>query len=390
MDENTPVGTDFGAPVAASDDDDDNLTYSLGGDNRASFAIDASSGQLRTRAPLNFEVKSSYSVIVTATDPAGASYGIIVTITVINVEEPGTVTLSSLQPIVALPLTATLDDPDEVSGSVTWSWESSQNGTSSWTLISGATAATYSPDAAAEGHFLRATASYEDVESAGKSARAVSVNPVRTLKPDNALPQFPQSETRARSVTENTPADTDIGAAFAATDADSGDTLTYSLGGSDAASFDINKDTGQLQTKAALDFETTPSYSLTVTATDTASGTGTITVSITVNNLEEAGTVTLSSTAAHRGHIPADRHAGRSRRRQPWQRDLVVGKFSEQEAPLWTIISGKTSATYTPVAADVNPLPAGHCLLRPMEKGRASAPKGSPPIVVQAAPAAAE
>ena len=162
-----------------------------------------------------------------------------------------------------------------MSGSVTWSWESSQNGTSSWTLISGATAATYSPDAAAEGRFLRATASYDDVESAGKSARAVSVNPVRTMKLVNAIPQFPQSETRARSVTENTPADTDIGAAFAATDADSGDTLTYSLGGSDAASFDINKDTGQLQTKAALDFETTPSYSLTVTATDTAGGTGT-------------------------------------------------------------------------------------------------------------------
>ena len=78
VDENTPVGTDFGAPVAASDPEDDTLTYRLSGTNRASFAIDESSGQLRTRAPLNFEVKSSYSVIVTATDPAGASHGIIV------------------------------------------------------------------------------------------------------------------------------------------------------------------------------------------------------------------------------------------------------------------------------------------------------------------------
>ena len=145
---------------------------------------------------------NSYIVTVDATDPSGLYDTIEVTITVGNVDEPGTVTLSGTQPLVAFPLTATLDDPDEVSGSVTWSWERSQNGTPSWILISGATAATYNPDAAAEGRFLRATASYDDVESAGKIARAVSVNPVRTLKPDNMDPQFPQSETRARSVTE--------------------------------------------------------------------------------------------------------------------------------------------------------------------------------------------
>ena len=42
--------------------------------------------------------------------------------------------------------------------------------------------------------------------------------------------------------------------AVAATDSDN-DTLTYSLGGTDAASFSINTSTGQLQTKAALDYE---------------------------------------------------------------------------------------------------------------------------------------
>ena len=38
-----------------------------------------------------------------------------------------------------------------------------------------------------------------------------------------------------------------------ATDAD--DTLTYTLGGDDAASFDFDEATGQLMTMAALDFE---------------------------------------------------------------------------------------------------------------------------------------
>ena len=38
-------------------------------------------------------------------------------------------------------------------------------------------------------------------------------------------------------------------------DIEFGDTLTYSLGGTDAASFDIDPSTGQLITKAPLDFE---------------------------------------------------------------------------------------------------------------------------------------
>ena len=71
---------------------------------------------MRTKAALDFETAEFYYVIVIATDTAGgtAVTGQI-TINLDNVEEPGTVTLSSLQPLVATPLTATLDDPDGVS-----------------------------------------------------------------------------------------------------------------------------------------------------------------------------------------------------------------------------------------------------------------------------------
>ena len=64
--ENTPPGVNIGNPVSASDDDDDGednndiefgdtLTYSLSGTDAASFDIDASTGQLITKAPLDFE-----------------------------------------------------------------------------------------------------------------------------------------------------------------------------------------------------------------------------------------------------------------------------------------------------------------------------------------------
>ena len=45
------------------------------------------------------------------------------TVKVTNMEEPGTVTLSTLQPRVDFPMTATLADADNITaGSVSWQW----------------------------------------------------------------------------------------------------------------------------------------------------------------------------------------------------------------------------------------------------------------------------
>ena len=153
---------------------------------------------------MDFETTATYSVTVTATDTAGATDTITVTITVNNVDEPGTVTLSSLQPQVIFQLTATLDDPDDVRGSVTWSWESSPN-RNSWTLISGKTSATYTPVAADVGHYLRATASYDDGAGPGKSAEGVSANVVQAAPvTPNEPPAFVESPPATRNVDENT------------------------------------------------------------------------------------------------------------------------------------------------------------------------------------------
>ena len=77
-----------------------------------------------------------------------------------------------------------------------------------------------------------------------------------------------------------------LGVAIAATDADN-EVLTYTLGGTDAAAFAIDSTTGQLQTSAALDYETTSSYSVVVTVSD-GSLTDTITVTIDVTDLDES------------------------------------------------------------------------------------------------------
>ena len=94
-------------------------------------------------------------------------------------------------------------------------------------------------------------------------------------------------ETAARSVAENTPADTAIGAAFpAATDADN-NTLIYSLEGADAASFAFDAATRQLSTLAALDFEAKASYAVTVKADDGNGGSDTIAVTVSVTDVDE-------------------------------------------------------------------------------------------------------
>ena len=83
--ENTAAGVDIGLPVAATDVIG-TVSYTLAGTDAGSFAIDAATGQLQTSATLDYETKSRYEVIVTATDSTG-SVDIMVAIDVTNVIE---------------------------------------------------------------------------------------------------------------------------------------------------------------------------------------------------------------------------------------------------------------------------------------------------------------
>ena len=78
--ENSPEGSNIGRPIAATDDDADILSYTLGGADATSFRIDSATGQLTTKA--------SYTVTVTASDGnTDDDANITVTITVTDVAE---------------------------------------------------------------------------------------------------------------------------------------------------------------------------------------------------------------------------------------------------------------------------------------------------------------
>ena len=85
--EKSDEGTDIGHPVRATDDDNNKLTFSLGGTDAASFSIDTSNGQLKTKAELDFEIRDTYSVTVSVTDGQGGTDSIAVTIKVTDVVE---------------------------------------------------------------------------------------------------------------------------------------------------------------------------------------------------------------------------------------------------------------------------------------------------------------
>ena len=91
--ENTPPGRRIGLPVTATDGDGDALTYTLEGPDAASFDIDASTGQLKTKSGVvyDYETRSFYSVTVRATDPSHASATILAAIHVTDIpEKPAT------------------------------------------------------------------------------------------------------------------------------------------------------------------------------------------------------------------------------------------------------------------------------------------------------------
>ena len=103
--------------------------------------------------------------------------------------------------------------------------------------------------------------------------------------PVNVAPEFP-SATATRTIAENTAPNTNIGAPVAAIDPN-GDTLVYSLEGTDAASFGVNSGSGQLSTSAALDYEARSAYNVVVRASDPDRLSDTIEVTINVTDVDE-------------------------------------------------------------------------------------------------------
>ena len=211
---------------------------------------------------MDHETKDTYSVTVTARDRGGLTGSIDVTISVGDVNEaPEFASATATRTIPENTVAGTnIGDPvganDQDTGDIlTYS-------------LDVASAAVFDIDSTGQ---LKTKTSL-DHETKGSYTVTVSVRDSRddsgspdtaddatievtiTVTDVNEPPAFSASETGTRSIPENTATGRNIGDAVAAEDPD-GDTLTYKLEGTGAASFDFDTSTGQIKTKDALDYE---------------------------------------------------------------------------------------------------------------------------------------
>ena len=291
--ENSPASTNVGAPVTATDGDNDPLAYSLEGTAATAFEIVSTSGQIRTTAGETYdrETQSSYAVTVKADDGNGGTDTIAVTITLTNViEPPGRPAAPSVSSVAdsTTSLSVMWTAPENTGPAIdTYDLRYRQGTSGSWINgpqnVSG-TSATISGLTANTLYQVQVLATSGDGGSPWSPPGSGQTNTA-----GNTAPTF-SSPTASRSVAENSAAGTNVGAPVTATDADSGDTLTYTLDGTDAASFDIVSTSGQIQTTSGVtyDYETKSSYAVIVKADDDNGGSDTIMVTITVTDVDES------------------------------------------------------------------------------------------------------
>ena len=325
--------------------------------DHALFSIDG--GALTFKSPPDYEdpkdefpespdVRNVYKVMVLAIagDEGDTTTAMQpVQVTVKNLDEPGTLTLSTAHPKIGVAITATLTDPDGKRGSALpleaadtdlteetdktegidsteadtkWRWATSTSDGTTWNDIPGATSNTYTPNAKDEGVLLRVTAIYKDghgvddpftseVNELEHSLPVAFENVVLPLDYTNKAPKFPDQDADApgvqtgqrREVREDAQAGHDLTPAIAAIDPDrdgNQETLVYTLeqpeGTVQGEDFDfvINRHTGLISVgnSAELDFETTPRYEVVVRATDPGNLSATSSVVIKILDVNEA------------------------------------------------------------------------------------------------------
>ena len=180
--ENTAADTVVGA-VPAREPDGDSLTYSVGGTDAAKFnrvfALNASTGEIVAKpgATVDFESKSSYSLTVSVTDGEDASGSTEsdpttddtahVSIRVTNIDEPGSISLSTTEPRMGRSVTARISDPDGSPKPYRIEWARAFRATSAFIpflpiSVSDMTPESYTPTEEDKYQFLRVTMFYYD------------------------------------------------------------------------------------------------------------------------------------------------------------------------------------------------------------------------------------
>ena len=282
--ENTAAGTNIGEPLRYTIGEIfDCVRISLSGPDAQAFDVVRvyKGAQLRTKSALNYENKDTYEVRVTA---VGQIFlydrdTITVTISVTNVNEAPFFSQETDEVVnlvhrsipentpvginVGKPVSAI--DPDGSNVILIYN-------------ISGTNADMFKIDHETGQLRTKMPLDYEAFESDprtyfvevevsdGRGCAKTGVQ-IEVLPVNEFAPMFIEGETTTREIHEREEIGVNIGAPLTATDMDAGETLEYSLSDTDET-FGIDSMTGQLHTKAKLDYESKPVYTVKVVVSD--------------------------------------------------------------------------------------------------------------------------
>ena len=287
--------------AAADEDQNQQLTYQLGGTDQAAFDFDASTRTLSFKANPDFETpadadgQNDYQVSITAADADySASQDIAISVADVNDEAPRFTSLSSqavdytevsVGEIIYTATATDADAGDQISFTLGGADASYFifNGSNGWLAFNQLPDLEDVPEDTGIAYELTITAT----DLANNSS--VLDLTIRLVDDTGSSPEFDQASADI-AVDENT---ADSFYTAVATDVDVGDTLTYSLTGIDADHFTIDPSGGQLAFNSAPDFEAPADYGannvyeLSIAATDSIGKQAQQSLTITVINLND-------------------------------------------------------------------------------------------------------
>ena len=267
--ENQTAGTLIGNLTMTNATADDTFTYALvsgiGSDDNASFSIDGTS--LKSKASFDYEVQNTHTIGIRATDKNGETLGKVFLVTVVDINEPTTISLSNntivenqvASTLVGILTTAT---PDE-------------NDTFTYALVSGngsGNNASFFIDGSilkSKTTFDHETKSNYTVRIQTKSENGTTFSQAFNITVTNANEKPTDIALSKTTIAENKAAGTVVGNLTTA-DIDANDTFTYALvsgdGSDDNASFEITGD--ELKILSAFDFEKKSTYKIRIRTID--------------------------------------------------------------------------------------------------------------------------
>ncbi len=295
--ENSAAGVVVGTVVAIEADAGQSVTYAItGGNTLNAFTINAQTGVLTVSNPLalNFETTPQFQLTVRATDngqPALPAFA-TVTVNLTNVNEPPKFTLNNPlfttpenRPVGTIVGTIAANDPD--AGTVLTYAIVSGNNNGAFSIDSAGNIRVANPAAIDfESGLTNFTLGITATDNGNPALQATTSVAITVLNANDP----PVVQPKAFTIYENSNAGAFIGN-IVATDLDAGQTRTFAItGGNVNGAFVIDPNSGVLSVgnSAALDFETTPVFNLTVTATDNGvpamSGSAIVTVNLLNRN----------------------------------------------------------------------------------------------------------